>query len=329
MVLSSRFLLSAAFVLVTSNHSYANPISEPNVGTVGRTVPNTSNAKSVTTDPEPSQTSLEPNPTEPTSISNVQSRVDVHPSFFYRGMHMVCRSVDDFISGRFRPLAPQGVPLEPVVDWTSRDPGTLAKQTMSLRRRQTVCLRYCRCNDDGVIEDSGILTDFGSSMCNVATHIPEKCYDTHGCTCQADMIQPQAGVPGATIYDYQRALNRVPQAIRQAHPNFVWHGAGRPLRFGGLAAILHPGQGDMPQPPPENPFDTTRWVYYDGATDDWHNMPSDGNSNYYLTPEKYKNRGPKWMHDSGWKYWNPDNGQGGSGGGIAKRDSDLVDKDEG
>ncbi|KAK6507250.1 hypothetical protein TWF481_005699 [Arthrobotrys musiformis] len=68
-----------------------------------------------------------------------------------------------------------------------------------------------------------------------------------GCICTTRLSSPAANVPDATPEDYQRAINLIPESVRQTNPNFRYLGiAGMALGFDGPEP--HPVIAPEPQP---------------------------------------------------------------------------------
>ncbi|KAK6513377.1 hypothetical protein TWF281_005004 [Arthrobotrys megalospora] len=365
MILLLRLPLSLAYILAIFNRSYAIPAPVSNVEVVNITAPNTGNISSANVAEAPSKLLPEPEkdwglqvPTanlplnsdsaELSPISDIQSRVDVPTNFFYaQGLHITCRPAEEFTSGRFKPVAFPGVTAIYVIDWLALTPEDLRREIKTLRRLQTRCKARCICNADGAIVGGGQLDSRGTDLCSDHFLYPEKCIGLYGCSCQAIMGQPQANIPGATIEDYRRALRQIPGHIQHANPDYVWTGAGVPLRFadpdpsdiwtgaGVPLRFADPDPSDIwtgagvplrfADPDPSDMTD--EFLFYDGPTDEYRETPSNGHHHYY-EPYKQRYNWPGWMYDHNWKHWGPPGGEGG-GSGVTKRDSNTVNEDDG
>ncbi|KAF3213244.1 hypothetical protein TWF192_009783 [Orbilia oligospora] len=91
---------------------------------------------------------------------------------------------------------------------------------------QRYCRQLCECNDEGAIvprERYGINHACGKQW------QANRCFIVLGCYCTAELVQPVVEGEAATIEEYQAALDRIPQTVRNDNPDYFWrmNGLGR------------------------------------------------------------------------------------------------------
>ncbi|KAK6336699.1 hypothetical protein TWF718_009490 [Orbilia javanica] len=111
------------------------------------------------------------------------------------------------------------------MDRPSLDTTTVNRYRAEVLRTIARC-RNCICTDDGGMalnpEFSRMPARPGRGIgCN-RWYLVHKCIQWYDCYCAARMHQPDIE-PGVSLQDYQNALNGIPDAVKDMHPNYEWN----------------------------------------------------------------------------------------------------------
>ncbi|KAK6355667.1 hypothetical protein TWF718_000060 [Orbilia javanica] len=273
----------------------------------------------------------EPNPHLP-AVSNAQTPTKIigqapndkrdpgdnpiRPEMFYLEgrLKVKCRAIREIYN--LNPHGNQGsVPLEDWPNWRALGPREEIYEM--IRTRREACLA-CRCDDNGALIARYAVHLRGKGPCTTQ-QAADRCAVVFACHCAAILAQPRATHVGATIEQYQDAINRIPGSVRMEMGNPYWrwrmHGLdpapgqtmGWTRDFSEVLAEIASGQEDR--------------VLLDDVVDDPVPEP---------VPEVYRDprfhegdlEGPEpeftWHHYFGPNY-GPGSGSGSGPGGILKR----------
>ncbi|KAF3278000.1 hypothetical protein TWF970_004878 [Orbilia oligospora] len=151
---------------------------------------------------------------------------EVHPSFFYkRGkMNIVCappKVVMD-IEPHENSL---NFPFERWPRW-KKEYYDKSRALVDIEVFQRYCRQLCECNDEGAIVPRA---RYGVNQACGRQWQANRCFIVLGCYCTAELVQPVVEGDAATIEEYQAALDRIPQTVRNDNPDYFWrmNGLGR------------------------------------------------------------------------------------------------------
>ncbi|KAK6513378.1 hypothetical protein TWF281_005005 [Arthrobotrys megalospora] len=162
----------------------------------------------------------------PPFSQSLDPRVDVPHTFFYSGGVVVsCIDSAEIVEGRWKPTLPKGMHPVFLTDWASLQGDDLVLQARTLRAQQSRCVRWCTCDSEGNIigaPGEGANTPGGRNLCRSdgEGRVPDKC-----CKCTVTLGQPDPNIEGASVADYQRALDRLPVFVQLNNPNYRWDAA--------------------------------------------------------------------------------------------------------
>ncbi|EGX44615.1 hypothetical protein AOL_s00188g283 [Orbilia oligospora ATCC 24927] len=205
-----------------SPSSVASPISK-GVNSTGYTI-RTSSSKSS----EPPTKTIAVEEVTKTSPEEARRRVKkvISPSFFYKQGRARVKCASPKVVYNIDPHENVvGFPLDKWPHWRVLFPHP-PDGWAEIEHFQLDCSRHCKCNEHGGVELrpklGGCSSKFKADKCAVAL----------GCYCTAVLVQPTANIPGATLADFQDAIDRIPETIRNDNPYYWWemHGLAVPRR---------------------------------------------------------------------------------------------------
>ncbi|KAK6524495.1 hypothetical protein TWF281_011402 [Arthrobotrys megalospora] len=176
--------------------------------------------KTIPDSPSSTETKLRPQSPDP---NKNPMRKDIGPSFFYEGGKLKVQCAAPTVAYNLERGEHNFVnfPLEHWPNW-KKEFVHKSRALEQIAAYQVSC-KVCGCDEGGAI----IPRDFDSSR-KCKQWQADRCSVVFACYCMAELIQPTA-IPGeASLQEYQDALNRIPQTVRNGNPNYFWrmHGLG-------------------------------------------------------------------------------------------------------
>ncbi|KAK6512197.1 hypothetical protein TWF481_001088 [Arthrobotrys musiformis] len=233
-------------LLLTPKHSHSSPINHNIQTNTTRILLPASTTSSYFPNPSETKVRLEPSnlPSGDKSLSaeasiptaafdeSKQSRaVEVPSNFFYvtERLQLQCKDFEMFRTGAWKMMTEyrEGTNIKQTefVNFRdgSLDEAGIQRELDGIRRGQLRCKTYCKCDDDGVIVENTASIRRGRPIyCSSEDQIPMRCVALWGCSCTVKLRQPPANIPGASVSDYQRALDAIPQLVQMQHPEYAW-----------------------------------------------------------------------------------------------------------
>ncbi|KAK6510254.1 hypothetical protein TWF481_004971 [Arthrobotrys musiformis] len=232
--------------------------------------------------PTKTTTNNEINKTSSEPVRKIFKKVTISPSFFYMNGRARVKCASPKVAYHITPYVnPAGFPLEKWPEWKELYPHE-PDGWVEIESYQLACSGACNCNEDGKIVPRTNTNSCGSQR------QADRCSVVFACYCTAVLVQPianMAAFPGATRDDFQDAINRIPETIRNDNPHYWWqmHGLAvprRPWDFMGWARGPAVRPTDQPppwldsgpfrpsayelDPPLEGPDDLPPYSYYGG-----------------------------------------------------------------
>ncbi|EGX53578.1 hypothetical protein AOL_s00006g444 [Orbilia oligospora ATCC 24927] len=151
-------------------------------------------------------------------ISNISLRVDVPPSYFISGKMVIeCRSSEaNYQSSR------NTEPRWAFLDWPNFQEYASRDKAMGSITRRTTSLGL----EGSVRRGSGV-----RHACAIRRAYPEECALVYGCYCTAQLHDNPDAITGASVADYQQALDNLPETIKNSNEGFRFNAGAR---VGGL-----------------------------------------------------------------------------------------------
>ncbi|KAF3282076.1 hypothetical protein TWF970_002017 [Orbilia oligospora] len=154
------------------------------------------------------------------------TKKEVHPSFFYKNnkMRIMCAP-----SSKVLDIEPHENPVNfPYEHWPRwrKEYVDISRARVDIEVRQSVCRGSCTCDENGAIipRDHGRIHPCGRQW------QADRCSVVLGCWCTAVLVQAVVGENQASIEEYQAALNRIPQTVRNDNQGYFWRMNGLGLR---------------------------------------------------------------------------------------------------
>ncbi|KAF3095935.1 hypothetical protein TWF102_002245 [Orbilia oligospora] len=154
------------------------------------------------------------------------TKKDVHPSFFYKNnkLRIMCAP-----SLKVLDIEPHENPVNfPYEHWPhwKKEYVDKSRARVDIEVRQSVCRGSCTCDENGAIipRDHGRIHPCGRQW------QADRCSVVLGCWCTAVLVQAVVGENRASIEEYQAALNRIPQTVRNDNQGYFWRMNGLGLR---------------------------------------------------------------------------------------------------
>ncbi|KAF3104210.1 hypothetical protein TWF706_004679 [Orbilia oligospora] len=167
-------------------------------------------------------------------ISNISLRVDVPPSYFMPGrMTIECRSSEaTYQSSR------STEPRWALLDWPNfQEYASKDKAIGSITKRTTSCRELCKCNEEGkIVQNFDPVVGIAGSVrrgsgvrhaCAIRRTYPEECALVYGCYCTAQLHDNPDAITGASVADYQQALDNLPETIKNSNEGFRFNAGAR------------------------------------------------------------------------------------------------------
>ncbi|KAF3175092.1 hypothetical protein TWF788_008564 [Orbilia oligospora] len=167
-------------------------------------------------------------------ISNISLRVDVPPSYFISGRMVIeCRSSEaTYQSSR------NTEPRWALLDWPNfQEYASRVKAIGSITRRTTSCKELCKCDEEGkIVQNFDPVVALEGSVrrgsgvrhaCAVRRTYPEECALVYGCYCTAQLHENPDAITGASVADYQQALDNLPETIKNSNEGFRFNAGAR------------------------------------------------------------------------------------------------------
>ncbi|KAF3169027.1 hypothetical protein EYR41_004142 [Orbilia oligospora] len=148
-------------------------------------------------------------------ISNISLRVDVPKSYFIQGRMVIeCRSAEaTYESSR------NTEPRWALLDWPNfQEYPSKPHAIGSIKRR----IRSCKDLSQGVHRGTGV-----RHACALRRTYPEECALVYGCYCNAQLHNNPDSITGASVADYQRALDGLPETIKNTNEGFRFNAGAR------------------------------------------------------------------------------------------------------
>ncbi|EGX50527.1 hypothetical protein AOL_s00075g163 [Orbilia oligospora ATCC 24927] len=146
------------------------------------------------------------------SMLSISPRVDVPESFFYQRLSVDCIGHQVVIDGRFTQIQDFRIPP---TDYVQRDEnGEVSRSDQrSIQIRITRCRTGCRCNSNGeLLGNDDVRT---GRNCQNRRKIPLKCRLLFGCYCKVELGERRSPIEGATVEDFERSFNNLPDYVQQ------------------------------------------------------------------------------------------------------------------
>ncbi|KAK6332535.1 hypothetical protein TWF730_004197 [Orbilia blumenaviensis] len=124
------------------------------------------------------------------------------------------------------------IPQKYLINWEELPDEEVPKRLEAATYDSFACKTGCRCDKDGAIMGNPAFKKdkrFPKLMCDPEEFMPERCVHLLGCTCVVSLGQPLPKIKGATREDYQRALDSLPQIIREYNLGYQWRHAPNDL----------------------------------------------------------------------------------------------------
>ncbi|KAK6531083.1 hypothetical protein TWF281_007908 [Arthrobotrys megalospora] len=167
-------------------------------------------------------------------VNELYSRVDVPTSFFYEsGLMIVCRSTDAVYH------APKRDVLWAGVNWPDFQNEYQDRRTakVGIKKRQIGCRELCKCDENGKIvlnPDEVVQREGGTQprgrgndhACMKKQTYPDGCALVYGCWCTTQLNKTPGSIPGASVLDYQEALDSLPETVKHDNEGFRFDAGG-------------------------------------------------------------------------------------------------------
>ncbi|KAF3226147.1 hypothetical protein TWF192_007016 [Orbilia oligospora] len=177
-------------------------------------------------------------------ISKISLRVDVPKSFFIKEVNIKCRAAK-LTYDASKSSDPRWAPLR----WPDfqQEYATKGYAIGAINRRRRSCIELCKCDEDGtmVLNPDPVMTIEGSEKRKSGINhscsgygnrwFADECALVYGCFCTADLFDNPDLVEGASVADYQAALDGLPETVKNQNEGFRFN-AG--VRAGGLDAWI-------------------------------------------------------------------------------------------
>ncbi|RVD85612.1 uncharacterized protein DFL_003929 [Arthrobotrys flagrans] len=198
--------------------------------------------------------SAQPEPNNPETQNNgtqhhngtLTKKIDIPSSFFYsdKGLFIRCNSpryVYDLV-----PFESPDFPTLKLKHWTNwKERGDFWSVEEVIKERQWACYS-CTCTPNG-----GLVKNQKRNCASERTVV--RCVVLLCCYCTAELLQPEP-IEGATVADYQNALQRMPATVRGDNKDYRWLFGGRGIGFDPDTT------GPPPLPPGPPPLPPVRWA---------------------------------------------------------------------
>ncbi|KAK6515207.1 hypothetical protein TWF506_007551 [Arthrobotrys conoides] len=167
-------------------------------------------------------------------ISNISLRVDVPMNYFIQGqMFIQCRSPESTFNAP-KSLDERWAHLK----WPDFQLyKSKADAIGSISRRARSCEELCTCDEEGRIVKNrahavqrvgGVIRGTGiNHSCYRKKNYPEECAIVYGCYCNARLNDNPDAITGASVSDYQAALDRLPETIKNSNEGFRFNAGAR------------------------------------------------------------------------------------------------------
>ncbi|KAK6356132.1 hypothetical protein TWF718_000505 [Orbilia javanica] len=257
-------------------------------------------------------------------ISNISLRVDVPQRYFLQNpMKIECRQARHTYNRHLGPPQEDRGPFFQTPDFLTYPSVRAALQ--AIRVRVTSCIELCLCSPEGriTINRNPVASLPGSvgrgrgdtHACNRRPEYPDECAIVYGCFCTAPLVDNPDTVPGATVADYQEALDRLPETVKNDNEGFLFNAGSRvggPDEWIGFTEARRLFPGGRPVRPPGAPprasyldFEIPPEAVQEGDpmidADGFQNWFNPGNNffNSNLSRDRGKSRGMKHYKEPG------------------------------
>ncbi|KAK6519721.1 hypothetical protein TWF506_000021 [Arthrobotrys conoides] len=152
---------------------------------------------------------------------------DVGPSFFYKNNNMVIQCAPP---SKVLDITPRENALNfPYDRWPRwrKEYVYMSRALSDIKRNQRRCRGSCACNEDGSLIPKDLGGGRLSHGCSKQWKA-DRCIVVFGCYCTAVLVQPPAGDDPASLREYQAALDRIPQTVRNDNQGYYWNMNGLP-----------------------------------------------------------------------------------------------------
>ncbi|KAK6517591.1 hypothetical protein TWF281_004241 [Arthrobotrys megalospora] len=203
------------------------------------------NCKNGAVGPKNAKTATETSPDKATK--RVKKEL-ISPNFFYEGGKAKVKCSSPGLVWQIEPYENDlGFPLDKWPDWKA-EYETKKDARVAIQFAQDNCKRACDCDEQGAIVPRKY----------AGRHACSEIFQANRCSIALELIQPTATSQTASRQDYQDALDRIPQTIRNENPNYWWemHGLAvprRPWDFMGWSRDPNENPVDVTQPLPWTP----------------------------------------------------------------------------
>ncbi|KAF3317628.1 hypothetical protein TWF173_010396 [Orbilia oligospora] len=231
--------LASSKILITA------PSSKPVIVTVSTS--SSVSAPAISTSPIPLSTAEKVAAEEEkgkSHISNISLRVDVPKSFFIKEVNIKCRAAE-LTYDASKSSDPRWAPLR----WPDfqQEYATRGFAIGAINRRRRSCIELCKCDEDGkmVLNPDPVMTREGSEKRKSGINhscsgygnrwFADECALVYGCFCTADLFDNPDLVEGASVADYQAALDGLPETVKNQNEGFRFNAGAR---TGGLDAWI-------------------------------------------------------------------------------------------